>query len=67
MWSPTQNVGLIGLDVLAFIGHKQTNKHQNKQTNRQAKFINRYIIKPVSTIMYFRPFFVSYIKNMYQN
>ena len=39
---PTKNLGPIGSAVLTFIGYKQTNKHQNKLTDRQAKFINRY-------------------------
>ena len=38
---PTKNLGPIGSAVLTFIGYKQTNKRQNKQTDRQAKFIYR--------------------------
>ena len=36
---PQKNLGPIGSAVLTFIGYKQT----NRQTNRQAKFIYRWI------------------------
>ena len=36
---PLKNLGPIGSVVLTFIGYKQT----NRQTPRQAKFINLYI------------------------
>jgi len=35
-------LGPIGSAVLTFIGYKQTDRHQNKQTDRQAKFIYRF-------------------------
>ena len=43
LWSrdvPQKNLGPIGSAVLKFIGYKQT----NRQTDRQAKFIYRYMI-----------------------
>ena len=32
MWSPTQNLGLIGPAVLTFIGYKQTNRQTDIQS-----------------------------------
>ena len=38
-WCSTKNLGPIGSAVLTFIGYKQT----NRQTDRQAKFIYRFL------------------------
>ena len=68
-WGPTQNLGPIGSAVLTFIGYKQTNKHPNKKTDRQAKFILRcdlHVIElflgylKTSLLGSFAPYFLQY-------
>ena len=43
-------MGPIGSAVLTFIGYKQTDRQTNKQTDGQAKFIYRFILKGEFTI-----------------
>ena len=44
-----KNLGLIGSAVLTFIGYKQTDKHQNKQTDKPNLYID---VKKISNNMY---------------
>ena len=39
MWSPTQNFGPIGSDVLTFIGYKQTDKQTEYRQKSQSLYI----------------------------
>ena len=58
-------MGPIGSAVLTFIGYKQTNKHQNTQTDKQTDEPNLYIdIKNIKEIIYQDPLILWCIVNI---